>query len=109
MLADAAADGADADGCSDVASAGGAAGALAAAAPAKAAHELTLYWEYLAFIFGRLEEVSEQERVESGYRDYLQARGCADAGRDVCRHELLTSACNVCVRVRWRNRRRCSR
>jgi protein arginine N-methyltransferase 5 len=81
MLADAAGDGADADGGgSDVASAGGAAGALAAAAPAKAAHELTLYWEYLAFIFGRLEEVSEQERVESGYRDYLQARGCADAG-----------------------------
>lgn len=37
-------------------------------------HELQLYWEYLAYLFGRLNEVSDQERVESGYRDYLQAR-----------------------------------
>ena len=46
----------------------------AASADGRAAHELQLYWEYLAYLFGRLDEVSEQERVESGYRDYLQVR-----------------------------------
>lgn len=52
------------------AAAGGAAAASADAAAPQ--HELQIYWEYLAYLFGRLEEVSDQERVESGYRDYLQ-------------------------------------
>ena len=51
-----------------------AANGTAAAAEGRSTHELQLYWEYLAYLFGRLEEVSDQERVESGYRDYLQVR-----------------------------------
>ena len=47
----------------------------AAPADGRSTHELQLYWEYLAYLFGRLEEVSEQERLESGYRDYLQVSG----------------------------------
>ena len=55
------------------------AGAVAAAAAATAGdeaasrHPLALYWEYLAYLFGKLPEMTEQERVEAGYRDYLQA------------------------------------
>jgi hypothetical protein len=65
-----------AGGLADGAPAEGAPAAAAAAEGAEAppgAHPLQLYWEYLAYIFGKLEEVSEQERLESGYRDYLQA------------------------------------
>ncbi|KXZ56533.1 hypothetical protein GPECTOR_1g479 [Gonium pectorale] len=35
-------------------------------------HPLRPYWEYLCFVFRRLEVVSEQERQEASYRDYLQ-------------------------------------
>ena len=51
-----------------------AANGTAAAEEGRSTHDLQLYWEYLAYLFGRLEEVSDQERVESGYRDYLQVR-----------------------------------
>ena len=51
-----------------------AAGGAAAPAEGRSTHALQLYWEYLAYLFGRLDEVSDQERVESGYRDYLQVR-----------------------------------
>lgn len=44
------------------------------AAPIGAAnHPLRCYWEYLSYIFRKLEATSEQEMVEMGYRDYLQA------------------------------------
>ena len=64
------------DAAAESSPAGGDDAADGAAAPAegRSMHELQLYWEYLAYLFGRLEEVSEQERVESGYRDYLQVR-----------------------------------
>ncbi|PNW85217.1 hypothetical protein CHLRE_03g176550v5 [Chlamydomonas reinhardtii] len=35
-------------------------------------HPLRPYWEYLCFLFRRLEVVCEQERQEASYRDYLQ-------------------------------------
>ncbi|GIL73292.1 hypothetical protein Vretimale_4879 [Volvox reticuliferus] len=35
-------------------------------------HPLRPYWEYLCFLFRRLEAVGEQERQETSYRDYLQ-------------------------------------
>ncbi|KAG2500070.1 hypothetical protein HYH03_002347 [Edaphochlamys debaryana] len=35
-------------------------------------HPLRPYWEYLCFLFRRLEVVGEQERAEASYRDYLQ-------------------------------------
>lgn len=35
-------------------------------------HPLRPYWEYLCFLFRRLEAVGEQERQEASYRDYLQ-------------------------------------
>ncbi len=35
-------------------------------------HPLRPYWEYLCFLFRRLEVVGEQERQEASYRDYLQ-------------------------------------
>ncbi|KAL4443757.1 hypothetical protein ABPG75_011494 [Micractinium tetrahymenae] len=34
---------------------------------------LRLYWEYLSFLFRKIEATSEQEVVEMGYRDYLQS------------------------------------
>ncbi|GLC44329.1 hypothetical protein PLESTB_000481500 [Pleodorina starrii] len=36
------------------------------------AHPLRPYWDYLCFLFRRLEAVGEQERQEASYRDYLQ-------------------------------------
>lgn len=36
-------------------------------------HPLRPYWEYLCFLFRKLEAVPEHDRVELSYRDYLQA------------------------------------
>lgn len=36
-------------------------------------HPLRPYWEYLCFLFRKLEVISEQEQVEGSYRDFLQA------------------------------------
>lgn len=40
-------------------------------APAK--HPLRTYLEYLAYLYRKLEPLSEQERFEISYRDFLQA------------------------------------
>jgi len=48
-------------------------GAEAAPPPPPPAHPLAVYWEYLAYLFAKLEPLSDQERLEAGYRDYLQA------------------------------------
>ena len=49
------------------------AAAGAAAAAAAATHPLRTHWEYVVYLFRKIDAVSEQELVESGYRDYLQA------------------------------------
>lgn len=36
------------------------------------AHSLRPYWEYLCYLFRRVEGLSPAELLESGYRDYLQ-------------------------------------
>ena len=36
-------------------------------------HELKPYHDYLSFLFRKMESVSDQDRAESEYRDYLQA------------------------------------
>lgn len=36
-------------------------------------HPLRPYWEYLCFLFRKLEPLCERDRVEADYRDYLQA------------------------------------
>lgn len=36
-------------------------------------HVLRPYWEYLCYLFRRLDGGAAQEQVEAGYRDYLQA------------------------------------
>jgi len=33
-------------------------------------------WEYMVFLFRKIPPVSEQELMEAGYRDYLQAGQC---------------------------------
>lgn len=36
-------------------------------------HPLRQHWEYIVYLFRKIDPVSEQELVEAGYRDYLQA------------------------------------
>lgn len=35
-------------------------------------HPLKIYWDYMSFLFRRIETPSEQEMMEIGYRDHLQ-------------------------------------
>ncbi|EFN58275.1 hypothetical protein CHLNCDRAFT_142244 [Chlorella variabilis] len=48
-------------------------GGEVAAAAAVQQDSLRVYWEYLSYIFRKIEATSEQEMVEMGYRDYLQS------------------------------------
>jgi protein arginine N-methyltransferase 5 len=36
-------------------------------------HELTVYWEYLAYLYSKMPAMGDHERLEASYRDYLQA------------------------------------
>lgn len=36
-------------------------------------HPLQSYWEYMVYLFRRMDVVDEQTRFEHSYRDYLQA------------------------------------
>lgn len=38
-----------------------------------ALHPLRLHWEYLSYLFRRLPELTGDEEMERGYRDFLQA------------------------------------
>ncbi len=44
-------------------------------------HPLRPYWEYLCYLFRRVEDLSAAEVLEAGYRDYLQVGdGCGGGG-----------------------------
>lgn len=43
-----------------------------AVAPRDSQHPLKIYWDYLSFLFRRIETPGEQEMMELGYRDHLQ-------------------------------------
>ncbi|KAI3428237.1 hypothetical protein D9Q98_006617 [Chlorella vulgaris] len=51
----------------------GAVAAVAAAVAPLQANPLRVYWEYLSYIFRKIEATSEQEVLEMGYRDFLQS------------------------------------
>lgn len=39
-------------------------------------HPLRPYWEYLCYLFRRLEDIGPQDIIETNYKDYLQVIGC---------------------------------
>ena len=50
-----------------------AAAAAAADASASSSHPARRQWEYIVYLFRKIEPVTDQELQEAGYRDYLQA------------------------------------
>lgn len=44
------------------------------------AHPMRLHWEYLSYLFRKLPQLSANEELERGYRDFLQVGESNGAG-----------------------------